>query len=156
MKRAVIAVLSFLMASIASAEVFVLTKGAGPPERDRPRGMDGMREIFDGVENSDVWLNTDKGDILWQYRAWKDKAGRFTIGWKLEEGRIVEVYYSKGTPKWDGPKMTPMKWPVSNSISIDLESGALVDTKPAEQAVAPNRSLSPSQKSTSSVRGSED
>jgi hypothetical protein len=129
MKRAIIALLLFLVANIASAEVLVLTKGGSLPKNATPNGLEGMRESLVQIYDGDTWLNTSIGDIHEQHIAWRDKANRFTIGWDLEDGKVVRVYYYKGAPKWQRGKMTPVKWPENGSITIDLKSGDLVESK---------------------------
>ena len=132
MKRATIALLVLLVARVASAEVLVLTKGEFLPKNAQPSGLEGMREWFVQIDGGQTWLDTSEGEIHQEFIAWRDKADRFTIGWDLEDGRIVRVYYYKGAPKWLRGKMTPTKWPASGSITVDIKSGAMVEKKPAE------------------------
>lgn len=146
MNTTLIAGIALLMASVSSAEVLVLLKGKPLPENARPSGLKGMRESLIQIDEGREWLNTSKGDINREYMAWRDKKGRFTIGWDLEEGRVESVYYYKGGPEWERGKMVPVKWPRCGSISIDLQSGQLLKKKPAEQDGAGQAPTAPESK----------
>jgi len=59
---------------------------------------------------------------------------------------------------WPEARDGAEEWSRKNAIPFEVDQAAWVDfdTQQAEQGVAPNRSLPPTLKSTSSVRGSED
>ena len=107
-------------------------QGGALPKKAR---TEELRKSMVQISNEEAWLNTNVGDIHDEYYAWRDREGRFTIGWDLEDGKILRVYYYKGTPRWQREKMVPIKWPRSNTIAIDV--GRCMATTPtnAEQAV---------------------
>ena len=129
MKFALLAIVA-LIANVGCGNVLVFKQGGVLPKNARPEVL---RKSMVQITNEEVWLNTNVGDILDEYYAWRDKEGRFTIGWDLEYGKILRVYYYKGTPRWQRGQMVPIKWPRSNTIAIDVERGMASTPTNAEQ-----------------------
>lgn len=133
MKATLIAACVLGMFSSLCAEVFVFERGKSPPKNTKPNGLKGIREHLKEICGTDTYLHTDRGDIWLREEAWRDKDGRFTIGWESEDGEVQKVYFYQGTPKWQSGQMKPLQWSRDGVIKIDLKTGKLAGAKNSEQ-----------------------